>query len=363
MVVTQEAPTKETLHKTLLPFHEYECTGYLEYVVFVDETAEVEEDWENKTTEMYKDPADGTLRNSWDDYFNGWELDDSYLISGSDKLPIPEGFVKPEGSITPEMLGHVKVEVSVKEVYDSIGDFAKEYHGYELQEENGVVKFARNTNTDAQWDWYQVGGRWSGMLQVKEGADAEKGDASWAGEYNPSGVDVCQFKDLDLDAMLKLAHQRLESQYRTAAKNAADKGFVGSFEEFEKCAVRAGMAEKDLRDRWESAERPGRFADFIDSLEKEEDDSAKTLRESERLGLGGFFGMEIGQTLQQMTDEAEPFSTFATLKDGTWSEQGALGWFGMVGDEKDAAEWANNFNAVLDTLNPEDYITIVDCHI
>lgn len=35
LVVTDTQPTQDILHATLLPFHEYECTGYEEYLEFV----------------------------------------------------------------------------------------------------------------------------------------------------------------------------------------------------------------------------------------------------------------------------------------------------------------------------------------
>jgi hypothetical protein len=47
LVITNgaRAPTQDSLHKVLLPWHEYECTGYEDYVVDVDVTDEVREEF------------------------------------------------------------------------------------------------------------------------------------------------------------------------------------------------------------------------------------------------------------------------------------------------------------------------------
>ena len=39
------------------------------------------------------------------------------------------------------------------------------------KDENGEWVEVSNWNQDGQWDWYEVGGRWAGALELKDGAE------------------------------------------------------------------------------------------------------------------------------------------------------------------------------------------------
>ena len=45
--------------------------------------------------------------------------------------------------------------------------------------EDGVWREFSTYNPDSKWDWYEVGGRWAGQIQVKDGVDAEPVHFSW----------------------------------------------------------------------------------------------------------------------------------------------------------------------------------------
>jgi len=49
-------------------------------------------------------------------------------------------------------------------------------------------------NPDSKWDWYSLGGRWSGMIKLKEGSTGIVGE-SGAGD-NPIGIDAAMKKDI-----------------------------------------------------------------------------------------------------------------------------------------------------------------------
>ena len=53
-------------------------------------------------------------------------------------------------------------------------------YGFAIMDADGkLIKAVRRTNPNKQWDWYQVGGRWSGFLKLKQGANGEHGQRSW----------------------------------------------------------------------------------------------------------------------------------------------------------------------------------------
>jgi hypothetical protein len=72
------------------------------------------------------------------------------------------------------------VEVSLKRVYDSLEHFIKDLYGY--CKENG--DYGYRSNPWAIWDWYEIGGRWSGHIINTKG---EK-------------VDQCKIKEIDVEA-------------------------------------------------------------------------------------------------------------------------------------------------------------------
>lgn len=46
---------------------------------------------------------------------------------------------------------------------------AEEYFGYTVEERDGRKVAGYYYNHNAKWDWYQIGGRWSGLIRLKDG--------------------------------------------------------------------------------------------------------------------------------------------------------------------------------------------------
>ncbi len=51
--------------------------------------------------------------------------------------------------------------------YETLKDFAEDYHGYHKNKDD-ENSWGRWTNPNSKWDWYSVGGRWSGAFKVKD---------------------------------------------------------------------------------------------------------------------------------------------------------------------------------------------------
>jgi hypothetical protein len=56
-------------------------------------------------------------------------------------------------------------------------------------------------------------------------------------------------------------------------------------------------------------------------------------------------------------------SSFAIIKDGKWYERGEMGWWGMVGNEKDEEVWSEEFTKLFNSISDDTLVTVVDCHI
>jgi len=54
---------------------------------------------------------------------------------------------------------------------------------------------------------------------------------------------------------------------------------------------------------------------------------------------------------------------FAYLRKGQWVEKGDMGWWGVVSNEKQPVEWAVEQARIKASLKPDEWLTVVDCHI
>ena len=84
--------------------------------------------------------------------------------------------------------------------------------GYKLDDEENLLS---TYNPDSKWDWYSIGGRWSGFLRTKEKDD----------EGNPIKVNQAQFKDIDWDYMIE--NDIIPFNYVTEDGEWCEKGEMG----------------------------------------------------------------------------------------------------------------------------------------
>ncbi|MBN8929943.1 MAG: hypothetical protein J0H19_25405, partial [Rhodospirillales bacterium] len=243
-------------------------------------------------------------------------------------------------------------------------------YGYaRLNEAGEVVQVIKRTNPNKKWDWWKVGGRWSGLLHVKDGADASKGKPGAFGwEYDAAGVDQCRVGDLDLDKMRRIACADIEQRYRNAFVDARGRAAGiywmdndDAWDRWNKLIVDAGYAEKSLRKRWEVEGKNGAFYQFIDALEASGDSDAVTLRLAGKVGVDEQNGVMLGKTLEQRKEIQPALCAFALLRDGQWFERGQMGWWGVVSNENNG--WEVEFAKMLAELPADKWVTVVDCHI
>lgn len=212
LVVTDKEPTTAVLEAALWPFHEFECTGEERYIVEVDKTAEAREAYSNDTTRLYVDPngvrfdpyADRFYRDprpdekvgmgtgagggiswtsrDWGDG-RGYRTKVHFLPEGWQEISVPASDVESFAQWAADYYG-VPI-VRVDEPVNTSDSNAGKY-GYIIVNEDGdVVKVIDRTNPNKQWDWWQVGGRYSNRLVRKGGALC----------------DSCRVADLDHAAM------------------------------------------------------------------------------------------------------------------------------------------------------------------
>ncbi|TCL90327.1 hypothetical protein C8J38_10843 [Rhizobium sp. PP-WC-2G-219] len=396
-VVTPEFPTEDVLAKTLAPWHEFECTGLdNEFVVDVDKTEEARSE--------FKDAIETRLRDQ-----NGI-LHDRFDETGAWKPEFSQPNDDKYGSLRKEFIpeGFESVEIPASDVV-TFAEWASDYygwkiakseaeidkadthkHGHILVDESGdVVRCIDRTNPNATWDWWQLGGRYSGRLAA--GYDPEKDPANietcWLcqgtgkrsdeiavqcrvgnPEYTCNGCDgkgrsvkwpskwtnignVARWGQLDMEALKagKVAERR-EMVEELRQKSGL------SFEDFEQ----GFHAYKSAKSIWlELPEPKPRGAEFSAWLKTQaEGDLALAYNSAD---IWGSIEADEGQSISDWIEATPAISTYAAVFNGKWCAKGEMGWFGMSQDEDE--DWHSQFQKLLTTISADHYVSFVDCHI
>lgn len=243
LVVTDQEPTDETLEAALLPFHEFECTGIEAYIQEIDRTDEAREEY-----------ASGERDEDFTSFVQGWYC---YATLGPNEQPDIEGAHR---------FGYIRV--------DEVG---------------GAIKVVKRTNPNAKWDWYVVGGRYTGRLVNAQGV----------------ACDYCRVGELNHTAMAAIRRD-------------------------------ARIARWDAREKDLKRGMPANTVAYLYDISHDAEHDA-------------FIETDPG------------FTMFGMLKAGQWYERGDMGWFGMVSNEDDG--WHSKFGDLMASLHPDQWVTVVDCHI
>lgn len=173
------------------------------------------------------------------------------------------------------------------------------YDAEDIDEGGGILS---TYNPDSKWDWYEVGGRWQGMLLLKPGKLGERGNPGLMTEMT-NNYDSALAADVDFEEMRRQLISQL-TPYEHAIKNSFYK-------------------EEYMRQMFPTEE------EYI------QNNSAFT-------------------TYAVLTP------------DGEWHAPGDMGWFGMSTDEPDERRaWDDEYyeRFIKPAIENNWRITIVDCHI
>ena len=174
----------DDIEQQLAPFQENnmrDCPK--EFLNFHETESEMLEEYKTKTATKVVMP-DGTLLNPWDDRFE---------VQG------PERWQRDH--VVPPTL--VQREIPFTELYATFEEYAEDWCGDEERDEK-EGRFGYWENENAKWDWYQVGGRWTGFFLLKKDAKhpAAVGSPGLMTPPAESGwVDSARKGDIDFDGM------------------------------------------------------------------------------------------------------------------------------------------------------------------
>lgn len=432
-VVTDRLDEKELAAK-LQPFHEFECTGTNDqYVIDVDKTEDARAEYADYKTTKWRD-SEGKIHDPYDDkYYRDPTPEEQEKIGPMGGTGGGRGIswssrdwgdgkgYRAKVKMKPEEVGMEEVEIPATEIMsfagflaywhgmgddrfvkseDEIGSHEQHKYGYVLLkpregrrvqiEDNfedeykdfEVVRYVDRTNPNAKWDWWQIGGRYSGRFRVKQGAaDTLATDNHGAFGVNPDkpkgGLDYVRIGDIDFDAMIeanKIYHRNsIDSAIARVIDRQEKKGITTDRETILAdykvyCEAKAAIpSETFLAYRNREGDTDTDFRDWYVAQHGENEDVNAYDRTSYTSWLEWELGTFKSFNVEDYLTKIRAFSAFAFLDlEGNWNEKGEMGWWGMVSDEKGDVDWEATFDAFVADLvanHPDKYLAVVDCHI
>lgn len=414
----------QSLDELLQPFHEFECTGNADrYVQNIDLTEQARKEYEEATTRRYRDMS-GKLHDPYqDEFYREFTAEELERIRpcGSGSGHGLSYFSKdwgdgkghrPKAHFLPTGWEDIKVMTRDEETflewadgwygykpvaYGEKPDFAGEHkYGFvELSAAGEIERIVKRTNQEAKWDWWTIGGRYSGkfagagklaphedprnmepcflcldtpgMRNDKLGREQRAKDPAYTCngcdgtgrslKHAPKWVDEdneIRVGDLDID---KLKERTVGEREAWVAKIQVESGLTRAEIEIACHLKRVSHAE------WLTLPEPKpRGADYHKWMAERGGDYLLV----ERLNNACPWenpDLEEGQSLAAWIAAAPPLTTFAVLKDGKWHERGEMGWWACVSNEKDKGAWEREVESLIRGLDPDMIITCVDCHI
>lgn len=219
-------------------------------------------------------------------------------------------------------------------------------------------------NPNSKWDWYELGGRWTGFFKARKGAKIKAGRPGLMTDpAKPGYADSLKKRDIDFDSMYNEAADEAGKQYDTVMAVLGSLPPNKSWDEMstginwsceDRTAIEAARKEYSEQPRVKAYRE-----EFIHMAAKEKKKNAVAYfhpmgsPDIYLISRDEFVGRAMKNTVV----------TFAIVKDGKWYERGEMGWWGMVSNEKDKDVWLDQVYKLLGELSDDTLISVYDCHI
>lgn len=213
-------------------------------------------------------------------------------------------------------------------------------------------------NPDSKWDWWCIGGRWAGKFTATpdhkfEDVIIARNTSGWNAPSRESWegrIDGGRVRYVDLEAARNEAADLVMKRYRV----------------YRECVERAGEG-LPWSSFWGRVDAGELTREAARELYREQP-LKKALNETEEFKFSwdcpiDEFSVDIEELVARERRSAVTCFSMIT-KDGEWVEPGRMGWFGMSSDTRESREaYDVEVNAYLETLDPDDIIVVLDCHI
>lgn len=200
-------------------------------------------------------------------------------------------------------------------------------------------------NPNSRWDWYSLGGRWTGFFTLKAGAGGSTGRPGlWTPPASSGKADQARKGDIDWQAM----HDQHALEARTEHREAT-----------------AALEGLPTLIRWSTVRTE--FEGDIAAARA----AYHTQPGLEALADAGFWFDDPAADLHLRAPDPEAAYVeaivarrslpFAILNSGGWHERGRMGWFGVVRDETD--DWEKRAQTLIDAAPDDALFSLYDVHI
>lgn len=217
------------------------------------------------------------------------------------------------------------------------------------QGEDGTWYEYSTYNPDSKWDWYSLGGRWSGcFIKLKEGAEGVIGESSFFGDCE--GVDQAEKKDIDFDRIKREAREMAVKTYRDVA---------------EKC----GGTIPTLQLSWKDIINEERFENMSIEEKRQMYHSQEAVKIWKEKVCDSLFGYDVDDfqcSEEEYANRAElnSFIPYAVLYEGEWISRGDMGWWGMtINEHFEENEWQKKVWELIDQCADDTLFSFYDLHI
>lgn len=245
-----------------------------------------------------------------------------------------------------------ETEVPFTDVYPTFAEFAKDYHGYEPHPE--TKRYGRWHNPNAKWDWWTIGGRWTGFYPLPAGAKPALGESGAFGNApTPGHGDLVRVREIDMSKVAADQIVRAEE-------------FWGQWLQF---------VQGVKLDAWNGPRRTAIDLGLIQVVESTVVSTETTVAISwagtvpstdNRKGWTDVCNIVTHEDfMRDYIDHFNPITTYAALDNDGWHAPGTMGWF-ACSDESPGQSLAFKREFVkrfIDGAADDDTLVVVDCHI
>ena len=222
---------------------------------------------------------------------------------------------------------------------------------------------------DSKWDWYQIGGRWSGYFPVKQPIVSEDlgdlihGRRSWTNQDQPREaftVDGGPVRLLDLELLRDRkgieAGERYDA-YQALVQDLPEALPFRLFSEDAQGRVELTDNRQEINEIWDEARAAFGRQPRVEAARNSEEFRFSFECLITEFSVSREFYVETAR------NAAVPGYALVTT-DGSWVAPGKMGWFGMSSDsEEDMAMFKAKANGYVEGLDPDTLLIAVDCHI
>lgn len=213
-----------------------------------------------------------------------------------------------------------------------------------------------NCNPYGFWDWYQLGGRWTGFFKLKEGATDSIGRPGLNTEKAEKGyVDQALKKDIDFEGMIKDCLERKEKLYDKINEILNGHPKLVTWNELvDKYRCKDCYSEEKYKECMD-----GVYYEYWSQL---------GIEALKRSGYENFilsnnidlFSLSKEEYLEIVKYEC--IVPYAFIENGRWIAKGEMGWF-FSNDKYNQIEWDKLFIDSLNKLPDDTLLSLYDCHI